>query len=250
MELEQKKNKVWNIVKIVLNVFFYSFIALLVIFSISNISNKTETSIPNIFGRGYLVPQSDSMTGKDKDSFTQKDLIFVKVINDKNRDKVINSLEVGDIITFEASIEGLGSKLQLNTHRIKEIHRDTNGKVYQFTTQGDKARDLNNSQVEEISVARVKAVYTGKWNGAGTFFNYLLNPKGNGFLLCVVLPTAAFFIFEIIMLILNFIKVQQAKTYEKLSETKSKTEEELKEELRRQIMAEMAQANTNNKEEK
>lgn len=241
--MESKQNKTGNIVKLVFNIIFYLLIGVLIVFSVSNFKVKTETNIPNIFGKGYLVPITDSMTGKEKDSFTPNDLIFVNVLNDKNRIEKLESLKVGDIITFEAPLNGLGSKLQLNTHRIKEVSYDESGKLRGFITQGDKARDLNNGQVEEVELHQVVAIYTGKLNGAGSFFRFLLTSKG--FLLCVVLPTVTFFIVEVILLIMNFIKIQNAKTLEKINENKTIDEEELKEQLRRQILEEMGKTDKN-----
>lgn len=239
MEAKAEEKKGWKITKLVLNILFYTFIALLIVFSISNMSVKTETSIPSIFGKGYLVPKSDSMTGENEDSFTIHDLIFVKVVNDKNRDELMQSLKEGEgeIITFQANIEGLGSKIQLNTHRIIKVYCDAEGKVIGFTTKGDKAVAEGRADVEDVSVENVKGIYTGKWKGAGNFFGFLLS--GTGFLVCVVLPTALFFIFEIVLLIMNYVKIQQTKNLEQIAAVQSKTEEELKEELRRQIMAEM-----------
>ncbi|HBP25959.1 MAG TPA: hypothetical protein DD618_03305, partial [Acholeplasmatales bacterium] len=69
----QKSLKVKKIVKIVLNVLFYSFIAVLLLFSIANMRIKTNADIPNIFGRGFLAVISDSMEGDQDDSFNQGD---------------------------------------------------------------------------------------------------------------------------------------------------------------------------------
>lgn len=256
---EKEMSKGWKITSIVLNVVFYVFIAILLLFSISNLKMKDELSIPSLFGKGYLTVQTSSMEGEEEDSFTRDDLIFVKVVNDKNREKLVSGLEVGDIITFAYYSDEIGRTI-LNTHRIVGNSYDSEGKKY-YITQGDKygmdpakkyekdcdisTKDPNYSDYyETISAENIKAIYTGKMEGTGRTMKFL--QTSNGFLLCIVLPTALFFIFEAVVLVMNFMKIKNEKNElarqkeheEDLARIKADLEAE-KEKMRAEILAEM-----------
>lgn len=261
--LENKsENKVWKIASIVLNCIFYVFIGILLIFSISNLNVKKDAyNIPGLFGKGYLTVLTPSMDGDQEDSFTTEDLIFVKKVTDKNREKIVEELEVGDIITFVYYSSDLRKDI-LNTHRIVDIVIADSGEKI-FVTQGDKVAmnpdtkygtpGLSYEYYENVSENNIKAVYTGKWSGAGNVMSFLLT--SNGFLLCIVLPTALFFIYEAILLVMNFMKlksqkdqVQKDKEHEEdLARIKAELEAE-REKIRSELLAEM-QAEKEQKEE-
>lgn len=180
MENTQQTNKSKRIISIVLNVLYYIVIVFLLSFSIVTILSRGEGKIPNVFGRGYLAVQTDSMEGTEKDSFKVGDLIFVRLLNDKSREK----LEVGDVVTyFDSSIRSL------NTHRIVEIIDTSVGKS--IITQGDKAGAPRDSArpIEDIL-----AVYTGKSSGTGRFILFLNTKLGFGML--IVLPVLLLFIYQ------------------------------------------------------
>jgi signal peptidase len=134
---QETKKIVKKVLSIVVNSFFYVFIAFMLVFAIANIKVKTNMDIPNVFGTGFLTVQSDSMEGNRKDSFFTGDLVFVRAVNDKNRDKLVKTLKVGDIITFfDTRID------HFNTHRIVDIRSAIDGKL-EFVTQGDKRNTTN-----------------------------------------------------------------------------------------------------------
>lgn len=139
------KQKVFLGLKIFGNVVFYAIIIALFLFSIFNINGGNKTNnFPNIFGRGLLSVQSDSMThsGETDDleewsdykigGFDTGDLLNVKVFNQKTT----SGLKIGDVITFYTTdMNGDGSNVEgLVTHRIVYIATDGLGVV----TQGDK----------------------------------------------------------------------------------------------------------------
>src|SRR5690554_3406935 len=113
---KQEKKKTIRGVKITLNVLFYTIIALLLLYSIIVITSRGANDIPNVFGNGFLAVETDSMVGDKPDSFNPNDLIFVKILNDDQK----NNLTEGDIITFKDPAKG-GA---LNTHRIVDIRSD------------------------------------------------------------------------------------------------------------------------------
>lgn len=151
---EKKKNLPWFITKIVLNVIFYIVIILLLLFSIMNInSGGKNQGFPNIFGKGFLSVQSESMTRLNsmddtegyKDfsikTFDKGDLLLVDVVSG---DKV-NNLRVGDVITFRS--ETLNA---LNSHRIVyATYSGSDETVYCVSYKGIYL--LNNNVYEEFN---------------------------------------------------------------------------------------------------
>jgi len=263
VETKQKsEKKSWKIIKIVLNVVFYVFIAFLVIFSISNFGVKDNLDIPGILGNGFLTVETDSMDGEEEDSFTRDDLIFVKKVTDSNREKMISKIEVGDIVTFSYYVDGLG--IILNTHRVVDIKESISGEVI-FITQGDKAAlnpaykyvsgsETNDStKYEAVGEKDVLAIYSGKWQNAGKTMKYVRSEQG--FLLVVVIPTAVFLVFEAFVLVTNIMKIRQDKVAgerakeheEELAKAKLELEAE-KEKIRAQVLAEL-EAKKNEKQE-
>ena len=117
-EPKSTKSLVLRILKIVGNVIFYVVIVLLFFFSLMNINSGGKGGIPNIFGKGYLSVQSDSMSGKVTyeeykkfkiKSFAKGDLVNVDMLSKSAKAK----LKVGDVITFwDIDIKAY------NTHRI------------------------------------------------------------------------------------------------------------------------------------
>lgn len=256
MESTEKKFNIKKILNIVFNVLFYLFIIFLLVFAIANIRSRSEdgNNIPNIFGRGFLNVDSDSMDGQKEDSFVVGDLVFVKIVNDQED---LEDLKVGDIITFYDSL--LNTDIKLNTHRIVEIQE--NAGVTYYITQGDKAvslghvyipgetnedlRDIHGTPVHEyfqvISGSDIKAIYTGKWSGAGKVLKFLQQPLGFG--LCIVLPTFLLLAFEVFVLIKNVMKLKAEKVQEEnkqsLEEEKERIRQEEKEKMRQELLEEM-----------
>ena len=81
--------------------------------------------------------------------------------------------------------------------------------------------------------------------GAGKAFKYI--QTSNGFLLCIVLPIAIFFVVELLIVILNFMKIKQGKReeehaveMEKMRQEQQRLLEEEKARIRAEILAEQA----------
>lgn len=261
----EKKNTPLFILKIVGNVLFYAVIITLLLFSIMNINAGSKNGgFPNIFGRGFLSVQSDSMTRTKNNSklpssyneysvqeFRKGDLLLVKVVNSKN----INNLKVGDVITFyDLSINNL------NSHRIVNLEKNTLGDVIQIDVQGDFSAstkgvyDINDESKAELnyslqntgdvqtfsgtSLENIKGVVTGVNSGAG---KVLENIQQN-WLWYFVLPVLVFLLFEVFMVVKNIMDLKGAKQKAELANDKEAMMADLeaqKEELRRQILAEM-----------
>lgn len=260
---EKHKKTPLDIVNIVLNVIFYIFIVLLLLFSISQIVGSKTDKVKNIFGLGYETVQTNSMMPTDKslkrkDSFDKGALLWVKTIS-YDEEKIEQSkfnLKIGDIITFYDTMSA--STPMLNTHRIVDLTVDKEGYVTGVITQGDiyfgqyleyetfKAANPDNYQqiassaqnfaCQNVALSNIRAKYIGHWDGVGTFMDWLSNPKKG--MIVVIIIAVAFVLFEMFMVLKNIMNIKTAK----MSEASLKEKEEMKlslEEERERIKAEL-----------
>lgn len=237
------------VLKIVGNVIFYLIIIALLLFSIMNINggNRKE-GFPNIFGKGFLSVQSNSMDGDLDDSFKTGDLLLVNVFNKKD----YNKLEVGQVVTFyDSNLEAL------NSHRIVYISRDTEGNIVSLAVQGDvsvknfgtydptddsKTQNnqflLNRGDIANLSASDIKGVMTSIWRGTGSTLDFLQT----NWLWIFVLPVLLFLIFEVFMVVKNVMALkgekQKLETTQSVEALKADLEQQ-KEALRAQILAEL-----------
>lgn len=252
MNTQIKKNKTLEIIKICINVIFYSLVVLLLLFSIANINAKDDYEVPNVFGTGFTTVSSNSMEGNEKDSFTTSDVLWLSVVNN---DKKISKIKIGDIITFKYFSTQINETI-LNSHRVVDIVYNEDGSLDYFITQGDRVAmnpdykyeigsdDNHVDKIEFVNPEDVRAVYVGKWTNAGSFFRFIQSSAG--FLLCIVIPVAVFFVFELVLIILQFSKMKQKKNEEKhnaeMERLKAIQAEEMakeKERLRAEMLAEL-----------
>ncbi len=224
--MEKTKQKLAiRIAKYALNSLFYLIIVLLLIFSLANIQVKKENDIANVFGRGFLSVQSESMSGTLVDSFEEGDIVFVKMLNDQSREE----LAVGDIVTyFDLTIRAF------NTHRIIDIY--VSDDITYFITQGDNTP----GQDQPIRSTEALALYQSKLGGAGAALDYLQSPIG--FALFVILPVVIILIVEGVILARNVLALSKAKMEDKYALEKEKSIVDLeaeKDKIRAQIMEEL-----------
>jgi len=173
------RKKALNILKISLNGIFYSVIVFLVLFSVASIKLKSQADIANVFQTGFLSVQSDSMSGDNKDSFNQGDVILVSMLNDQSR----SHLAVGDIVTFyDLRIRSH------NTHRIVMIEYIDNEAF--LITKGDNAAEVD----RPIHVSEALSVHRQTIPNIGVMLDYLQSPTG--FALFVILPVLVLLLLE------------------------------------------------------
>lgn len=264
-EKKTTKEKTIFGLKIAGNIIFYLIIIALLLFSIMNINAGSKNGgFPNIFGKGFLSVQSDSMTRSgtlpsEYDSyeiqgFTKGDLLYVKVLNNKN----INELKKGDVVTFyDSTIEAL------NTHRIVYITYNEDNTVNSVSLQGDLSASLKsvydptdetkldlNYQLQSSGdiatfsgdgLENLKGVVTGVNVGAGK----VLDNIQKNWLWYFVLPVLVFLLFEVFLVVRNIMDLKGAKQSAKLLSDKEAMMADLeaqKEEMRKQILAELEQA--------
>mgnify|MGYP006872990022 CR=1 FL=1 len=209
------KQKTALVFKIIGNVIFYAIIVFLFIFALMNIRGGKE-SFPNIFGKGFLSVQSDSMNtgGKDSEyeieSFAKGDLLIVSTHSGDAKD-----LKVGDVITwYDSSIQAL------NTHRIVYIHTD-----YSYViTQGDRIAQTMpfnkedpfgqgnatlalNGYTETVSAGQIQGKVTSIWGGAGS----VLDNLQKNWLFYFVIPVAVLLLIELFFVFKNILDYRNEK---------------------------------------
>jgi signal peptidase I len=242
-----KKRVAIKTVKIGFNVLFYVLLVLLVLFSIANTKIKeSNKDIAHVFNRGFLSVLTSSMDGDQKDSFSTEDLIFVKLLNEEQKQE----LKEGDIITyFKSRISGL-NRPGLITHRIYAVTEDSEGDVV-YITLGDASPeipdpnseayiDFSDTYFDAIHYDDVISVYTGQIKNAGNVIKSM--QTANGFGLYVVLPVVLILMVEGILLTKNILALNKEKLttkYEIEKQDAVKNLELEKEKMRQQIIEEL-----------
>ena len=150
-----------------------------------------NNGVPSLLGFMPFTVESDSM----KPTFEKNDLIICREVND------INELQKDDVITFWTIIDGKKVK---NTHRIVEIN-ESSGSSKNFITRGD-----NNGSNDDISVFPADII--GKWtnvkiSGFGKVMSFLRTKTG--FFICILIPMALFFLFELYKMIVTIIEIKR-----------------------------------------
>ena len=193
-----------SIVKKILNVLLWvllAFALVIMIFTFVSVSN--DYGVPMFGNKVFLNVQSDSMSP----TFNKGDMLVGTVLTEEEK----QTLQVGDIITFYVDLDGDGAK-ELNTHRIVSITADHES----FYTQGDNKETNKTLDDYTISARDIVATWhapdeNGKGGdtrivGLGSFMSFM--QSSTGFLLLIVLPLFAFFIYELIQFILLIIKIK------------------------------------------
>lgn len=194
--MNQKAKK---ITKIVVNVLLWIFLILSLLMTILAFSAQASNAgYPKLGKTCLLTVLSDSMNGPD--GFKKGDLIICRALDDDEK----KDLQVGDVVSFYADLVGDGHKA-LNTHRIIERNVDEGGNVT-YVTQGDN-REVSFVPDSPIGVDQIEAIWTGKRiGGLGSVIQFL--QSSTGFLVCIVLPLAAFFIYELVVMIMTINKMR------------------------------------------
>ena len=192
-----------KVLKTVVNILVWIVLIFALLITIVVFSSGKNNGVANLFGYIPMTVESDSM----KPTFVKDDLIICKEVDD------INSLKEDDVITFWTVINGKRAK---NTHRIVSVTDD--GNVRSFITRGD-----NNSLDDTTPVSASDVI--GKWtdkkiSGFGKVMNFLRTKKG--FFICIIIPMALFFLFELYKFIVALIEVKRPEPVEQLDEEEIK----------------------------
>ena len=165
-----KAKKIYNAVSTAIVALIFVFMVVVVAVILVQKSNGGESKI---FGYYMYDVLTDSMSG----TIEPGDVIMCKAVDD------VNSLQVGDIITFKAPNGNYNE-----THRIVEIARNDDGTVKYFKTKGDNAKAVDNWQ---LNPQNVKAKYVKKSVFVGGLRKFMSN--WYGYVVVVVIPLCIVF---------------------------------------------------------
>jgi signal peptidase len=215
-----------KVLKIVVDVVAWLVLILALLITVLVFSSDRNGGVPSLFGIMPMTVESDSM----KPTFKKGDLIFVKEIDD------VTKLKKGDVITFRTREIKEGSIVN-NTHRIVEVV-DENGTLT-FVTRGD-----NNGKNDDSAVSAGDIV--GKWtehkiSGFGKVMDFLRTKTG--FFVCIIIPMAIFFLFELYKFIMTISEIRKPRLTEDDEEEikKRAIEEYLASQKEKEASAESAQ---------
>lgn len=176
-----------KVLKVIVNALAWIILIFAMLVTILVFSSARNNNVANLFGFIPMTVESDSMVP----TFKKDDLIICREIDD------VKSLKEQDVITFWTMIEGQRVK---NTHRIVAINEDGS-----FTTRGD-----NNQVDDELAVYPADLI--GKWTefkigGFGKVMSFLRTKTG--FFVCILIPMALFFLFELYKFIITLIEIKR-----------------------------------------
>lgn len=165
-------------------------------------SKSSETGIGNVLGYTPFSVQTDSMSP----TIGKGDLIIAKEVIDAEAE-----LKIGDVITFYTLMQdSVGNTVKgFNTHRILDVQLYKDGSVHYYVTKGDAMESEDNQKVypDDVVAKQVGAGIDESGNyvkgltisGFGNALDFLQSQFG--FMLCVIIPLALFFIWQVYKLI-------------------------------------------------
>ncbi len=177
-------------IKITVSVLAWIVLILALLVTILVFTADSNNGVSNLLGYMPLTVESDSMAP----TFSSGDLIIDCGIDD------VYKLQKDDVITFWTIIDGNKVK---NTHRIIGVN-SRNGSV-SFVTKGD-----NNDVKDSIEVYPSDII--GKWTGVkiggfGSVMSFLRTKTG--FFVCIIIPIALFFLFELYKFIVTIVEIKR-----------------------------------------
>ena len=203
-----KAKKIYNAVSTAIVALIFVFMVVVVAVILVQKSSGGESKI---FGYYMYDVLTDSMSG----TIEPGDVIMCKAVDD------VNSLQVGDIITFKAPNGNYNE-----THRIVEIARNDDGTVNYFKTKGDNAKAVDNWQ---LNPQNVKAKYVKKSVFVGGLRKFMSN--WYGYVVVVVIPLCIVFALIISSVVGDKLALEKEKEKEEGKITLSDISEEDKKKL-------------------
>ena len=237
---DKSKSKGSKIGGTILNVLLWIFVVFAVVVTVFVFSaQKDADGVPSLFGNSYISIVSDSMAPEIRTG----DMIVVKKVSGMPE---AAQCKVGDIITFYSSqdINGDGKVgNDIETHAIVNV-RQSGGFTY-YITMGTNEEYSHGIADPEIMSTSVIGIYTGtRIPGLGSVVSFL--GSSTGFLVCIVIPLAIFFLYELIHFVVLFIKVKGPK--EAKAGVAPVDEEEIKRKAIEEYLAKQAAANASTSE--
>ena len=180
-----------KVLKIVVDVLAWIVLIVAFIITLLVFTSERNNGIPNLFGIMPTSVESASMAP----TFNKGDLIFIKEVD-------LYDIKVDDVITYYTIIQGQRVR---NTHRVTQVNEFD--KTRSFITKGD------NNPVQDVEPAYASDI-VGRWNnvklaGMGNVLDFLRSRTG--FFICIVIPMALFFLFELYKFIVALVESKKTK---------------------------------------
>ena len=240
--MNEKGKSIWGVISDILLIII---IIIAIIITVMTFTSKnSDMGIGNVLGYTPFAVQSDSMDSGEASGFGTGDLIISKEVKDPE------ALKIGDVITYTTVIEAEqpGKKIRgYNTHRIKDIEYAADGSVYAFITMGDAVgmEDTYTVLPDEVIAKQVNSGIDENGNkltgmkiaNFGSALNFL--QSRTGFMICIIIPLALFFIWQIYKLISMFMTAKA-----------ESLDEESKKRVIEEYLAQQNRENSQNEEEK
>lgn len=214
MEISTKQ-KTKKVLSIVANVLVWVFLALSILTTILVfMAQGSEDGVPAVFGKSLISVTTDSM----EDTLNRGDLIPLEKLPSSEAKR---GLPIGTIITYHSPIDldGDGRIGDINTHRIVAIEGNS------YVTKGDNnlLRDNEGDHPYVVYYTDVIGVVDpeDRIGGLGGVIAFLHSSLG--FFLCIVLPLALFFLYELYCFISVIVSTRAQK-----APISAETEEEIK----------------------
>lgn len=164
---------------------------------------------PDVFGVAPMAVTTGSMDGDEADSFAEGALIFVRILDEEEK----QSLQEGDIVTFRTN----GAYV---THRIVTVNT-VDGAVVSVTTKGD----ANSANDGAILLENVVGLCTGSVAGMGSFAMFLQTPVG--IVVVIGIPVLLYIAYDVTRITLNNRRIKAAEAA-KQAEKESEKDEEIR----------------------
>lgn len=148
---------------------------------------------PDVFGVAPMAVTTGSMDGDEADSFAEGALIFVRILDEEEK----QALQEGDIVTFRTN----GAYV---THRIVTVNT-VDGAVVSVTTKGD----ANSANDGAILLENVVGLCTGSVAGMGSFAMFLQTPVG--IVVVIGIPVLLYIAYDVTRITLNNRRIRRRK---------------------------------------
>ena len=173
-------------IKKIMNILIKVVTWLLVVFTVSMMifTIVTVTTVDRndraIFGIKFYIVQTDSMSKSELNAdldthFNAGDIVIIKNVKDPK------ALQAGDIIAFMST--NSVSYGETVTHMIREVKRNSEGRVLGYVTYGTNTGVDDEALVEPEYVL---GAYAGKLPEVGNFFAFVKTTPG--YIICILVP--------------------------------------------------------------
>ncbi len=228
-----QKAKLVKIIKGVANILVWVFVAFSVLVTVSVFASLNDSDgVPALGGYCSINILTDSMNP----TFKKGDMIIGKKLSDAD----VKKIKVGDVISYHVDLNDDGN-MEINTHRIVEVTTDNEGYVVSVITKGDNKETNLIVDPDPVFCGDIICIWTGtRLAGIGNVIQFL--QTSTGFLVIIVLPLIAFFIFELIKFILTINEIRKSGKKEITAADEELIKQQAVEEFLRQQAAEQEAA--------